>query len=561
MFEQDVSAGFDNSPADSNVSEVTRALTLYLLITISIVATSWLLAIPTYFDIKIAVQVLPVILCVAFYFLVTRLYHRFILNSVVPVLFLVIFSCWSFVFYLNISSIAQTTDTLTQTAGKLTAIADTMYLIGISLCIILLHRYFRFAVYLSLSSIITLLTLILVFSSPDISYLSAVIILFMTTTLVSFIAISKLPQTTGQKLITLKDHFHEDELLPSELGDEAIIPELAINALPLNEHSATHDWEETLRVLQTDLSATSDVDQTFKSMLMFLHDRVEFDAAAVGMLQERSIRKIAAMGDDAYLHSKSLGWTSQRIKQVLSTREPILSQQPNVAGSDATEHIHRVDIPVLTSRRALGVVTLFRETMIFDTQDVKMASSIVFHTMIALKQARLQDEIKRLSSGGNGPARLTLYSREQFVQKTQPVFDKLGKPRECSVFIIDVDNLSDINDKTGRDAATALYKAVSKTIMKELTDQDILGRYGKEGFIVLLDETDMNGAKEKAEAIRKRVSQLKLNYQSQVISTTVSIGLTIVSDPEDNLQALMRKCDMALFVAKENGCNTVKVSL
>ena len=58
-----------------------------------------------------------------------------------------------------------------------------------------------------------------------------------------------------------------------------------------------------------------------------------------------------------------------------------------------------------------------------------------------------------------------------------------------------------------------------------------------------------------------KVSNLKLKYQDSVITTTISIGLTIVSDPEEDLAGLMRKADMGLFVAKENGCNTVKVSL
>jgi GGDEF domain-containing protein len=52
-----------------------------------------------------------------------------------------------------------------------------------------------------------------------------------------------------------------------------------------------------------------------------------------------------------------------------------------------------------------------------------------------------------------------------------------------------------------------------------------------------------------------------VKYQEHVITTTVSIGLTIVSNPKDDLAALMRKADMGLFVAKENGCNSVKVSL
>ncbi len=557
MFDQEA-AGAGIVPSVQNALQVTKALSLFLLLSICIVATSWLLAIPTYFDIKVAAQFLPVLACVGMLFLVNKLQHRIVLITSTALIFLIIFTCWSFVLYLDISvatrSPAATTE---QTTTHKFGIADAIYLLGLCFSIILLHRFFRFAVYLSSSAIITLVVLLVVFADPEITDLIAIFILLSTTIIISFIVNRDIAAPVhAHKLIDIDNQFDDAELLPSE-AEQSIVPELAINALPLNEHSTTHDWELTLRDLQRGLKSSPDVDQLFGSMLHFIHDRIEYDAAAVGMLQDRSLRKIAASGDDEYLHSKSLGWTNQRIKEVFKTGDAILSQQSRLTGDDS---VHRLDIPVVSGTKAVGIVTLFRETMIFDTQDVKLASSIVFHSMIALRHARLQEEIKRLSSDSK-TTHLTLYSREQFVEKTQAVFDKLGKPRECSVFIVDIDNLGEINDKTGHEAAIALYKAVSKTIMSKLSERDILGRYGKEGFIVLMDETDLNGAKEKAESIRSKISHLKLKYQGQVITTTVSIGLTIVSDPDENLQGLMRKCDMGLFVAKENGCNTVKVSL
>lgn len=78
---------------------------------------------------------------------------------------------------------------------------------------------------------------------------------------------------------------------------------------------------------------------------------------------------------------------------------------------------------------------------------------------------------------------------------------------------------------------------------------------------MLLDETELMDAKTTAENIRAQVENIKLKYQDQVVTTTVSIGLTIFSDAEESLSSLMRKADMGLFVAKENGSNTVKVSL
>ena len=78
---------------------------------------------------------------------------------------------------------------------------------------------------------------------------------------------------------------------------------------------------------------------------------------------------------------------------------------------------------------------------------------------------------------------------------------------------------------------------------------------------MLLDETTLIEAKTLAENIRENIQNIKIKYQNHILATTASIGLTILSNPNDDLPSLMRKADMGLFVAIENGCNTVKVSL
>ena len=179
-----------------------------------------------------------------------------------------------------------------------------------------------------------------------------------------------------------------------------------------------------------------------------------------------------------YLHTKALNWTNQRVKEIFSLREPKLSTQTQLsaAAESVADPMHRLDIPVISNNKVLGLVTLFRDENVFDTHDVKLASSIVFHSMVALRQARLQDEVKRLSNT-SVETKLTLYSREQFVTKVKPIFEKLSRPRECSLFIVELDNLDSVIDTQGRDAGALLFKTASKTVMSNLSESDVLGRY------------------------------------------------------------------------------------
>lgn len=562
MFEDEMPAGYSNN---QNLPEQDPkdGLMLLVLLAASVLFTSWLIYTPRYLDIEIVAQVLPLVLSLMMLFASTRVNHKFINRSIFPLCFSLVFICWAYSIFLN-TNVPTMQDEVSADIGiaLLAGMSDAMYILGLFVSIILLHRYFRFAIYLSSASVISFTVLLFIFASQNTLFIVSILLILSTAIALSFAAFRQQSHIIQHAPAIEREVLKPNELLPSEIAEQEIIPELAINALPLNETSATHDWETILKELHAELKSISDVDVLFKRMLVFLNGRMEFNGAAVGMLQDRSIKKIAAYGDDEFIHSQCLGWNNTRIKEVFSSREAILSRQSHISASgiDNAEPLHRLDIPVIASQKAVGIVTIFRETLLFDIQDVKIASSIVFQSMLALKQARLQDEVKRLTTE-RGANHKTLYSREQFVQMVNPIMQKIGKPRECSLFIIDLDNMSNINDNTGRDAAAFLYKSISKSIISELTDNDVLGRYGKEGFIVMLDETDLNGAKQKAEAIRKKIAQQKVSYKDQVLATTASIGLTIVSDAEENLSSLMRKADMGLFVAKENGSDTVKVSL
>ena len=538
--------------------DLNRGLTLLIIIAMSVVGASWLFSLPVYFDLKIALQVLPLLYAVIALFTVARLQHHYLNILAAPVSYIVIFSSWAYVVYMNSAALTSSSNDL---AMQLTGISNSMYLLGLCLITIWLGRYFKFAIYLSSLACVSLFSLLLIFVSVPITFLLAVSLLLVSSIFIAF-AIFKAQEITSLMPVNDMVEVDEDFLLPVELDSQEIVAELDINVQPLSEVPSNYDWDEILRELHGELKNTADVDQLFKRMLTFLHGAMEFESAAVGMLQDKSLKKIATYGDEDQLHTQSLNWTNQRINELFSVRKPVLSKQvdANNTSAETSSALHRLDIPVISNQKVVGVVTLFRENVLFDTHDTQLASSIVFHSMVALRHARMQEEIKRLANNGSAN-KLTVYSREQFVNQVKPVFEKLNKPRECSLFILEIDNLDSVIDNIGRDAGALLYKNVSNSIMSQLKESDVLGKYGKEGFIVLLDETNMTEAKSLAESVREKIQTIKIKYQDNMLTTTASIGLTIVSNANEDLPSLMRKADMGLFVAKENGCNTVKVSL
>jgi len=557
-YQQEENAALKNSVDDSGRQadhELNRGLILLIILTVSVVGASWLFLLPVYFGIKIVMQLMPLLLASVLLFLTSRIHNVYLCKAASVAIYLFSFASWSYVVYLNFT---LPIDELSGSAAQFSGISDSMFLLGLCFLVLWSSRYVIYAQYLSIVFIVGLILLLFIFTPVSPGFLLAITLLTGNSVAISLIGSQSLMFDPAREEDP-EEFFSEDLLLTSKAEEEEITPVLEIDVVPLTQELASYDWELILRELNGELKNTADVDQLFKRMLVFLQGVMAFKGAAVGMLQDNSIKKITTYGSDEVCHSQLLNWTNQRVKKVFLSREPILSRQENSA-TDAGQILHRLDIPVLSGQKAVGLVTLFREGRIFDTNDVKLAASVVFHSMISLREARLQLEVKRLSSETT-PTKLTLYTREQFVSKVKPVFKKLNKPRECSLFIVEIDSFDDIVDSKGRDAGVLLYKTVSKAIMSELRNEDVLGRYGNEGFIVLLDETDMNHAKAVAENVRLKVSKINLIYQDHAINTTLSIGLTIVSDDKEDLPTLMRKADMGLFIAKENGCNTVKVSL
>ena len=350
------------------------------------------------------------------------------------------------------------------------------------------------------------------------------------------------------------DEFSEDEL------EDFMKPDSPVDyaMVDVNASDESHDWEYVLRELHNELKSMHDVDALFKNMLLFMSGAIDFDAAVVGMIQERSMNKISVFGPDEYTHSKVLGWSNDLVAKLSRTSQPEVNQQEFMSDSGEAKSLYRIDVPVISNSKMIGLVTILRDSMCFNEYEIKLASSIVFHSMIALRQARLQEEVKRQAVAS---ANKTLYTREQFFEKAQIELAKINQPRVFSLLLMELDDIEKVADSLGIDTATKLYKTVATTMLSLLNANDVLGRYGKDGLVVMLYETDLLEAKKRAENFREKISQLKCKTNDGVVSTTLSIGLASVSEQGETMETLVKKADMGLFVAKESGRNSVKVSL
>ena len=134
-----------------------------------------------------------------------------------------------------------------------------------------------------------------------------------------------------------------------------------------------------------------------------------------------------------------------------------------------------------------------------------------------------------------------------------------------AVLVIDMDRFKHINDAYGHLAGDTALKAVGEALADELRGYDAVGRFGGEEFVALLPGVDGPTARGVAERIRRRIEALTVEIEqvgggSGQMTVTASIGVAAAPGASADLDDLLRAADGALYVAKDEGRNTVRLT-
>jgi len=135
-------------------------------------------------------------------------------------------------------------------------------------------------------------------------------------------------------------------------------------------------------------------------------------------------------------------------------------------------------------------------------------------------------------------------------------FRRMGS--HISLLMMDLDHFKRINDTCGHAAGDAVLIHFANTLKTLSRKTDHLGRLGGEEFVIVLPETNEQGAQIFAEKIRHTVAESKVIFKDQDIRYTVSIGVASCSDRAfENEDSMLQKADQALYQAKAAGRNCV----
>jgi len=133
-----------------------------------------------------------------------------------------------------------------------------------------------------------------------------------------------------------------------------------------------------------------------------------------------------------------------------------------------------------------------------------------------------------------------------------------------SLILIDIDHFKLYNDTYGHLAGDECLKQVAHSMAKSIVRPgDLVARYGGEEFVIILPNTDSEGALVVAENLRQNVFSLELEHSASTTSDYVAISLGIAQADFDKMETseeLIALADKGLYEAKESGRNCCKVS-
>jgi diguanylate cyclase (GGDEF)-like protein len=178
---------------------------------------------------------------------------------------------------------------------------------------------------------------------------------------------------------------------------------------------------------------------------------------------------------------------------------------------------------------------------------------MVSTTAIAVVVTALEERNERLLATVSMEARMDpltgLLNRRGFDERAAAeLTPALREAQSFALVIFDIDHFKLVNDQWGHDVGDRVLRHVGKLLREQARDVDILARFGGEEFVVLLPDTDIDGAQAFADRVRESLVRRTGGLPSVRLSAGIRDG-----EPTSEIVSLLAEADLALYEAKRAG--------
>lgn len=248
--------------------------------------------------------------------------------------------------------------------------------------------------------------------------------------------------------------------------------------------------------------------------------------------------------------------------RVAATGEPARGRVGTSAGDlrlTADEPVGRsvISVPLKSSGRVIGVLNLYDriDADEFDDSDLATIRTFAGQATVAVDNVLLHQEAQRLSitDGLTG-----LWNYRYFTMNFSKEIERAARfGRPLALLMFDLDRFKSVNDTHGHQRGDSVLVELATRVKAEIREVDTLARYGGEEFVLVLPETDLEGASHAAERIAQVIRGRPFGAEhEQPLTVTVSIGVSIFPVHGTAAATLLSRADEALYAAKAAGRDT-----
>ena len=217
-----------------------------------------------------------------------------------------------------------------------------------------------------------------------------------------------------------------------------------------------------------------------------------------------------------------------------------------------------IGFPLVVGGSALGVLGVRPDEGVLPDDKRRIIEAAAALLAVSIKNAQLFREVKENSVRD---ALTGCFTRGHALEMIDSELRRARRSQTpVSMIMFDLDHFKDVNDRHGRLCGDAVLSAVGKRMKDVLRGSDLKCRYGGEEFLVLLPETPLHGARRVAETLRKEIGDRPVPWAGEALTITASFGLAQTLPGEANVQAVIARADQALYRAKDDGRNCVRIA-
>ncbi len=211
-----------------------------------------------------------------------------------------------------------------------------------------------------------------------------------------------------------------------------------------------------------------------------------------------------------------------------------------------------IAVPLKSKGKILGVIELINELDDgeFTREDLVLLQTFSDFAAIAIENARYVEKIKELTIKDD----VTKLYNSRYLQEAldKEISRARRHNRKLSLIFIDIDHFKNVNDTYGHLVGSKVLAEFGDLIRSSLREIDIPTRYGGDEYVIILPETDKEGAVKVAERLRKKLKEHTfLEKDGYNIKITASFGISTYPDDALEKLDLLRLADNAMYRVKE----------